>query len=267
MLALDPFLKQLLVIAEQAGALIKKFYDQGTRDGLLLAYKKDGSPFTKADQEADLLIQKGLQQLTPHIPIISEEQVPPPLTDPEDLFWIIDPLDGTKGFIERSGEFVINIALIDKRQPILGIIHVPLTGETYIAFKNQAYAIKAGAIELLPPLLLPTEGWDAIIGHSFSETDQTSVKMRQRFPLRHIFQMGSALKFCFFARGKAHFSWRFLPCYEWDTAAPQALIETLGGCFITLEGKPFLYGKPNYLNAEGFFVYASKDCKLISPFP
>lgn len=265
MIHLDPFLNRLVLLAEQAGVLIKRIYDQDHPADIVINYKEDGSPFTRADREADLLIQKGLYRLAPHIPLVSEEQTPPVLKNPEGPFWMVDPLDGTKGFIQRSGEFVVNIALIDKKRPVLGLIHVPLTAETYVAFQNQAYYIKKGQIERLKPLLPPLGEWDVVVGRPLLEEDLSFQEMKKRFPLRTIFEVGSALKFCSFARGEAHFSWRFLPCYEWDTAAAQALIEALGGCFTTLEGAPFLYGKPNYLNAEGFFVYGSKELQYFAP--
>lgn len=267
MTLLDPFLNDLIALAQQVGSLIKEIYAQGPAPDILLGYKEDGSPFTQADQEADHVIQKRLRELTPHIPIISEEQPPYVLDDLEAPFWLIDPLDGTKGFIERSGEFVVNIALIERRRPVLGLIHVPLSAETYLAFQHQAYVIKEEKIEILNPLLCPEGEWNAIIGHSCIDKTDTPERMRQQFPLQQIRRMGSALKFCLFARGEAHFSWRFSPCYEWDTAAAQALIETLGGCFITLKGDPLLYGKPNYLNREGFFVYGPKELQHFTPIP
>jgi 3'(2'), 5'-bisphosphate nucleotidase len=241
----------------EAGERLCQLYHQD----LQTFTKSDGSPVTQADQEIDVLIQRRLAQLTPEIPIISEESTfYPERLDPQSPFWLLDPLDGTRAFVKKSGEFVINLALIQERRPVFGIIHIPLTQETYLAFRGEAfYAQETRMKPLIPPSLPPQ--WTALVGSASTTVPEPF----RHFPIQQVQQVQSALKFCWLAAGKAQFSWRFAPCYEWDVAAGQALLEAIGGTVLTYQGEKIFYGsRPDYYYTKGLILYGTQEVQRLA---
>jgi 3'(2'), 5'-bisphosphate nucleotidase len=227
-------------------------------------FKEDKSPLTVADEKANAKINEYL--IGSNIPIISEENKQ---TDFEirknwNVCWIVDPLDGTKEFVKRNGEFTVNIALVKNGRPILGVIFVPVEEILYFADveKNQAFKVKfdintfdiskiMGVAEKIYPR--PTILKDKIVvgsrSHMSPETEDFVRKLKTEVEKIEIVSKGSSLKFCLVAEGQADFYPRFAPTMEWDTAAGQAICEAVGLQVISQEtNQPLLYNKENLLN-------------------
>lgn len=249
---LDSLVPSLVALAEEAGALICRIYGEEVE-----VYKKsDGSPVTRADHQSHLLLKKGLENLTPTIPIISEEDESSwAIKNP--YYWLVDPLDGTKGFIHKTGEFCINIALMHNDYPIFGLIHIPLTHETYYGYEEKAYCHKGERTASIETRSPPSQGMIFLLGgYGKRFKDQEDVFLKA-YPIDKIHRIRSAIKFTYIASGQADLYLRLDPCGEWDTAAGQALVEAAGGIMTTLDGAPFLYGKPGLINGE-FVVFGRK---------
>ena len=242
-------IERLLKIAQEAGTAILKIYNN-PEAAEKVTLKTDNSPLTLADEASHQLIEKGLQELTPDIPVLSEEgaAIPYEVRQKWTYFWCVDPLDGTKEFIHRNGEFTVNIALIHKDTPILGIIYVPVQDALYYggagigAFKRTA---AGGTI----PLRVDTAAteWTSIGSRSHAAPEEEVIL--KQFPIKHSISAGSSLKFCLVADGKAHIYYRHGPTMEWDTAAGQAIVTFSGGEVTMPDGMPFLYNKPSLLNS------------------
>ena len=231
-------------LALEAGRTILTFY----REGAVVETKADRSPVTEADRAADRLIVTGLQAADPGIPVISEESTstgPPP---PDGRFWLVDPLDGTREFIARTGEFTVNIALIEDGRPVLGVLHAPVQGETYVADGlGQAVRIVGnGAPRPISARRAPAEG-PAVIASRSHRDAETDAYIAGLGPAR-IESAGSALKFGLLARGDADIYPRFGRTMEWDTAAGQAVLEAAGGHVRDLNGRELRYGKAGFVN-------------------
>ncbi len=218
--------------------------------------KNDQSPVTLADQRAEAAIIAHLARHLPDIPAIAEEQaesrgVP---TDIPARFWLIDPLDGTKEFVKRTGEFTVNIALIDHHRPILGVVGIPVKGLFYAA-AGPGTALRfdlGGRRQPIAARTAPPDGLTVACSRSHddgADLDRflSGYKIVERKPA------GSSLKFCLIAEGAADLYPRLGPTMEWDTAAGHAVLSAAGGRVTTLDGAPFLYGKPGFRN-PGFIA-------------
>ena len=231
-----------------AGAAILEVYAQP----FAVEQKADESPVTRADQLAEDIIIARLRTVAPDIPIIAEELAAAggcPAAAPS-RFWLVDPLDGTKEFIRRNGEFTVNIALIENTRPVLGVVHAPALKATYFAGADRAFRqLDGGPIEPIAARPVPTRG--AIVLHSRSHADETRLgDYCARLPRAERRVSGSAVKFCLVAAGEADLYPRFGPTMEWDTAAGHAVLEAAGGSVTTLDGVPLVYGKPGYRNPD-----------------
>lgn len=221
--------------------------------------KADASPVTLADERAEALIVETLTAAAPDIPVIAEEGcdrdgVP---TSAPSRFWLVDPLDGTKEFLRRNGEFTVNIALVERDRPVLGIVHVPALGLTFAGAGPGTATRQEGTVAAASISARPVPPRGAVVVHSRSH--ENAAKLREYLatlaaPTTRI--SGSAVKFCLIAAGEADLYPRFGPTMEWDTAAGQAVLEAAGGSVLTPEGAPFRYGKPGFLNA-GFLARGS----------
>lgn len=249
---LDSLAPQVVTLAEKAGFLICQIY----KEEFEIFEKADGSPVTQADHQSHLLLKEGLGQLTPEIPVISEEDKSSWIIK-NPYYWIIDPLDGTKGFIHKTGEFCINIALMKNNRPLFGLIHSPLTHETFYGYRGKAWRHSQGKSDLIHTRIPPPEGMTLLLGgYGKKFKDQEDFFLKD-YPIIEIKRTRSALKFCHIAMGHADIYVRFEACSEWDTAAGQALVEAAGGIMTKLEGAPFVYGKPGLINEE-FVVFGHK---------
>jgi 3'(2'), 5'-bisphosphate nucleotidase len=253
-------------LAHRAGRAILDIYNAGSFKGehpALLTAKSDGSPLTLADIAAHRVIFEGLRQFCPDIPVVSEEDAASQVhRRPDQMFWLIDPLDGTKEFLARNGEFTVNIALVNKGEVVWGVVYAPVLDQTYWGGKRVG-AWRQTASEITPiQVAAPTNAPDirrVIASKSHLNAETTS--FIQRLGHADIIQAGSSLKFCRVAEGAADIYPRLAPTCEWDTAAAQAVVEGAGGYVYDSSGAPLRYGKPEVLNPH-FIAAAVPFAKL-----
>ncbi|MBU2711896.1 3'(2'),5'-bisphosphate nucleotidase CysQ [Zooshikella sp. WH53] len=254
---------ELKKICQQAGAAIIEIYQH---DDFGIREKLDHSPVTEADMASHQIIVEGLQQLTPEIPVLSEESSAVPFSSRRtwSTFWLVDPLDGTKEFIQRNGEFTINIALIENNHPALGIIFVPVTHEMYYA-EGQVGAFWESAEGEVQPIhvnsLLQADIVNIIASrsHMGERLSPFLSHLAEILPAINISHLGSALKFCLIAEGKSDFYPRLTPTSEWDTAAAQAIVEAAGGCIVDFNFQPLTYNTRESLLNPPFLVLGDKQ--------
>lgn len=238
-------------IAERAGAAIIGVYD-GT---YTVTQKVDESPLTCADRAAHTVIAEMLSEQFPDVPMLSEEgaAVPFEMRAQWQRFWLVDPLDGTKEFIKRNGEFTVNIALIEDGVPVLGVVYVPAQQTMYWGARGDGAFMRQGDAPALPIRVRRSSevgGLTVVMSRSHPSAElETFLK---QFQVAEALPVGSSLKLCVVAEGKADLYPRLGPTMEWDTAAGQAIVEAAGGVVSTLDGNPLRYNKENLLNP--FFV-------------
>lgn len=253
-----PITKALLKSVEQlaceAGEAILQVY----RREFTVEIKADNSPLTEADTAAHLIIARGLKALTPEVPLLSEEDTQRfNGANARGYYWLVDPLDGTKEFIKRNDEFTVNIALIAEGKPMLGVVVAPALQLTYLAAEGLG-SFKIGAdgewqaIHASPP---PLAGQPWRVLGSRSHFDPRMKAWLEALGQYEIQPMGSSLKSCFIAEGKADVYPRFGPTSLWDTAAAQAIVEQAGGRVVTLEGQPLSYATPQQVLNPDFVVW------------
>ena len=249
---MDAVIQSTTSIAEHAGNLILKWYEKGIHS---VVYKQDSSPLTQADLASDNYIRSALSDTG--IPVVSEEaDCPYSLRKDLDQFWLVDPLDGTKDFIQRNGEFTVNIALIKDKIPVLGVIHAPAAGLTCFAKKGEGAFYKEGRItKKLPCFQTPSTRTATVSRQHLSFATEEFLKMNG---IHDMVMKGSSLKFCTVASGKAMIYPRFEGSMEWDIAAGHA-IASEAGCRITdlVTGKVPGYNKPD-LHNNPFIVCSSQ---------
>jgi 3'(2'), 5'-bisphosphate nucleotidase len=215
--------------------------------------KADKSPVTDADHAAEAIIVAGLRALTPDRPVVAEEEMAAgrlPILD-GGPFWLVDPLDGTKEFIKRNGEFTVNIALIEDGRPTLGIVLAPATDTLWRGASGLGAdkSEKGGAFTPIATRTPPTSGLIAFASRSTAIYSDLDIWFRNNgLTVAERKQAGSSLKFCLIAEGKGDIYPRFGPTNEWDTAAGQGVLEAAGGEVVTTDGHPLRYGKPGFGN-------------------
>jgi 3'(2'), 5'-bisphosphate nucleotidase len=237
---------QVCELASQAGEKIMPFYHNGGD----VTFKIDASPLTAADKASHTFLIKTLEELLLGAPIISEESegATESFIDDSSLFWLIDPLDGTKEFVKRTNEFTVNIALMKYCSPVLGVVHAPALSLTYYGGREFG-AWRQAADE--PPSRIFTRGVDSSPRTVVASKDHAGPlvsAMLARLENAQLRSMGSSLKFCLVAEGKADLYLRDLPTMEWDTAAAQCIVEAAGGGVYSLNGEPLRYCKPGLKN-------------------
>lgn len=220
--------------------------------------KRDGTPVTAADDAADALIVAALGELTPDVPVISEESVEagriPSVAG--GVFWLVDPLDGTREFVAGRPDFTVNIGLVRDADPVLGVIAVPMTGEVFTGAAGCPATLRQGsepgrAIRCRPA---PAGGLTLVASRSHDSAGAVA-RLLARWRVSETRQIGSARKFCLLAAGEADVYARLGATMEWDTAAGHALLNAAGGRLVNHDGTPFRYGKPGFLN-PGFLAVA-----------
>jgi 3'(2'), 5'-bisphosphate nucleotidase len=249
-------LPALVTLAEKAGQVILEHYDGGTDVRL----KDDASPVTAADEAAEAVILAGLEELTAEgltsdWPVVAEEQVAQGVVPALDQrrFWLVDPLDGTREFLSRNGEFTVNIGLIEDEVPVLGVVHAPAQGRTWWGRAAAGAWLRDGAGERrIRVRARPAAGLIAIA--SRSHADPATDDVLARLGVAERVSAGSSLKFCLVAEGRADVYPRTGPTMEWDTAAGDAVLRAAGGRMQTLDGEPFRYRKPGFRNG-GFIAW------------
>lgn len=248
-------LPRVRAIAREAGAVIMRYYEQGIGS----AAKSDGSPVTEADLHCDRLICGALGKLTPDIPVVSEESVEagriPDVSG--GSFWLVDPMDGTKEFLQRTGSFMVNIGLVVDGLPVLGVLYGPARNELYAAGGNR------GAIEEIDgtdrPIAVRRADADGLVVVSSRQHDdpQLLARLLRGVPVKEHRRVGGPFKFAEIACGRADLYPSAHPSGEWDSAAGHAIVVAAGGTVEALDGGPLAYGKPGFLNREGFVVHGA----------
>lgn len=244
---------KILNIARQAGDEILKIYNTDFEVEL----KSDQTPVTAADIAADQLIHRLLKQLTPEIPVLSEEADSIPFSTRRhwSLYWLVDPLDGTREFIKRNDEFTVNIALIDNHHSILGVINAPVLKLDYFAWQGGgAYKAQHGKVEH-PIHSRKADPEQLVIAGSRSHASTKLKNFMDNIGNAELLSLGSSLKSCLVAEGEADVYPRLGPTSEWDTAAAQCIVEEAGGHIRQTDMSPMRYNtKDSLLNPE-FFVF------------
>jgi len=225
--------------------------------GFSTQQKANRSPVTEADQAAEALITAGLRAGAPLIPVVAEEEISAGhVPRPGRATWYVDPLDGTRDFAAGRDTFCVNIGLVRDAVPVLGVVAVPATAELFGglvgvgAWKQDAAGRRP--IRVRPP---PAGGLHVLVGHRYSDDPRLRAYLHGR-SVASVTQLGSAMKMCRVAEGVADLYPRFSRTMEWDTAAPQAVLEAAGGTLTLLDGTALRYGKPGWANS-GFVVQGS----------
>ena len=246
MLPSPDMLDAVRTITAEAGRLILTHYGKP----IPVEVKSDDSPLTQADRAAHHLLSDRLRALAPDVPVLSEESPAAEIAGREGWrrFWCVDPLDGTKEFIKGTGEFTVNVALIEDGEPVLGVVHVPVKGITYYAAKGEGAFKQVGGAA---PERIHARAADAAHLTVVASRDHAGPavgafveNLKAAGSEVDLTSMGSSLKFCLVAEGAADLYPRTVPTMEWDTAAAQAVVEAAGGTLTTLDGERLRYNKP-----------------------
>ncbi|MDB5490188.1 MAG: adenosine-3(2),5-bisphosphate nucleotidase [Micavibrio sp.] len=255
-------------VAVEAGDLTLMYFDE---DGFVADIKADGSPVTSADREAEALIIRGLNAFAPDVPVVGEESVAagniPDLAG-HDYFWLVDPLDGTKEFIKGSGDYTVNIALIHKGVPVLGVIYAPVPGELYSGCGEGTalrYMAESGSEKKIFVRDMPVEGLTVITSRGHNN-QQKIEEFLAGFKVAKVLHRGSSLKMCMIAAGKGDIYPRPGETCEWDTAAGDAILRSAGGKIVDFDGNVLSYGhaekkflNPEFVASSGFWPIPDSD--------
>ena len=251
-------------IAREAGSAILDVYDSS--DDIAVYSKDDDSPLTEADLSAHKIIVNGLQTLTPDTPILSEESSDISWSQRQQwhTYWLVDPLDGTKEFISRNGEFTVNVAMIENGVPVLGVVYAPVKDILYFAEKGSgAYRTRDGETEQIYTGKINKDQHALSVvasrSHKGAELEDWLERVSVKFSQMDLVSMGSSLKICLVAEGRADIYPRLALTSEWDTAAAQAILEAAGGVLMDAEFREYRYNqKENILNPY-FFAIGDPD--------
>ncbi|MCB9211612.1 MAG: 3'(2'),5'-bisphosphate nucleotidase CysQ [Ignavibacteriales bacterium] len=248
---------EVIKIAQKAGEDILKIYNS---ENFNIEIKEDHSPLTRADKASHQIIEEGLKKIYPEIPILSEEgkEIEYEIRKNWKVFWLVDPLDGTKEFIKRNGEFTVNIALVKNNIPVLGVIYVPVTKEIYYG----SIDVPANKIDVFGCNNLikvstnkPTDQLNVVQSRSHSGDEEKD--FYSKYQIKERLSKGSSIKICLVAEGKADIYFRGGPTWEWDTAAGHAILTSAGGKFTNKDESKLMYNK-EVLKHHGFIASSSK---------
>lgn len=256
-LDLEFLCKQCVEIARHAGEEILKIYNS-TYD---IQQKDDKSPLTDADLAAHNVIVKALSELTPDIPILSEEsaKLPFDVRKQWETYWLVDPLDGTREFIKRNGEFTVNIALIDNHKSIIGVVHVPVLNIDYFAWLDGGCYKTEKDQPTRPIKVKKLDGGKLVIAGSRSHGSEMMQAYMKNIGDADLLSMGSSLKFCLVAEGKADLYPRLGLTSEWDTGAAHCVVEQAGGYITKTDMTPLEYNTKDSLLNPFFFVFGDNS--------
>ena len=234
--------EDLLETFIEAGNVAKKISSKGVK----ISIKTDKTPVTDGDLAVDKLLRDKISNLTPNIPIISEETVNLKIKNENKNFWLIDPIDGTREYIKKRDEYTLNAALISNLEPALGIVYAPEKNRLFFSYgKNLAFEIHNGKKTILNCKKKTTE----IVGLTNSDNPSDEVSnIYKKYDVSKVVQISSSYKFCILAAGEADIYAAKARAFEWDIAAGHAVLEHAGGIITSHDGKKFLYGKENYKN-------------------
>jgi len=256
---LEKELKVSIELSKRAGEKILEVYN----NKFDVEYKEDKSPLTLADKKSNEVIVKGLKKEFSQYSILSEESKEDKTRYNNDWCWVVDPLDGTKEFIKKNGEFTVNIALTYKQITVLGVIYVPVTKEVYYASKeNGAFYEKNGVVQAIK-VSDAVKDIRLVCSRSHASERLNKLIEDNKKLITDIKSAGSSLKGCLIARGDAEVYYRFGPTMEWDTAAMQCIVEEAGAIFRQMDGSEMIYNRENSLNDKGFYIINKEENLLI----
>jgi len=253
------YIEQIISIAHEAGKIILKIYNS---DNYSQVEKSDFSPLTTADMESHNLIVRQLQKITPDVPILSEESAYIPWKQRKKWreYWLIDPLDGTKEFIKKNGEFTVNIALIKDNKPALGVVYAPVLNETWVGREGEsARKISQGKTHIIKAKPHRKGETYKVVGSRSHAGDGLNAFL-QEIDKHEFISMGSSIKLCIVAEGRAHIYPRFGLTSEWDTAAAHAVVNSAAGEVIDIKTElPLAYNTKDSLLNPYFVVRAKRS--------
>lgn len=264
----DALLQGLAEAAIEAGAAIMTVY----QSDFTVDVKQDSSPVTAADAAGEAVILAALDMLAPDIPVVAEEEAAAGrIPDTDGLFFLVDPLDGTKEFINRNGDFTVNIALIENHTPSLGVVYTPVERRLFVGDTQDGTAWSAivgedgtiGPRQRLQIRTAPSDGLAAVASRSHN-SPETEAYLDQ-FDVATRISRGSSLKICMVACGDADLYPRLAPTMEWDIAAGDAVLRAAGGTLHGPEGRPMRYGKPRFFN-PAFVAAGDVQTPPVAPF-
>lgn len=252
-MSVEQWLEPVIGIARRAGDLVMEVY----ASDFSVRGKEDASPVTEADERAEHLIVPALQALSPDVPIVAEEAVAAGrVPTVGERFWLVDPLDGTKEFISRNGEFTVNIALVENGVPVLGVVLAPALGRLFAGVRGQgAFVEEGGQRRAIECRSVPAEGLTVVASRSHGDAAALDAFLGGR-KVAALKNAGSSLKLCLVAAGEADLYPRLGRTMEWDIAAGHAVLLAAGGSVSRLQGGPLTYGKPGFDNPH--FVAAGR---------
>jgi len=266
---LETLITPVIELCRQAGAEIRSRYNElGDRQW---QQKADNSPVTQADLASHQLLSEGLQGLLPGLPLLSEESPPVGYAERESWhqYWLVDPLDGTREFLRRTGDITINIALIDDHRPVMGVLYLPLQELAYCGVPGvlaRCYDVSKGLESRPLATSKGLNGQQSLVltgrGHSNPQLNFCLQWLEACGKQVEKLECGAALKFCYLAEGRGDLYPRFRPCSEWDTAAGQAVLEAAGGALLDLQGKPVGYNLSDSLISPNFIAVADASLPL-----
>ena len=268
----NPLLTLADRVAVEAGQQILEVYNS-SRD-IAVTVKEDDSPLTEADRRSNAVIVRELARAEPAIPVLSEESEQQDFSERRgwERYWLIDPLDGTKEFVKRNGEFTVNIALIDRGKPVLGVVHVPVTGVTYLGEVGHGAGKRLNNGPVQPircHRIQPGQTALKVVAsrsHRAPELDRQIERLRRAFPNLELVSMGSSLKICLVAEGEADIYPRLGPTCEWDTAAAHAVLSAAGGTLVDTGFRELRYNQKAELLNPHFIAIADGSYSWQSHF-
>ena len=244
--------------AQEAGKVILEIYN--SPNTLKVDLKEDRSPLTEADKASNSVILSRLRKFFPGYAILSEEEKDNYERLKNDYCFIVDPLDGTKEFIKRNDQFTVNIALSYKHEAVMGVIYVPVTKELYYASKGEgAYLRHANGSTQRISVSKNKDLTSLRVVMSNSHNCAEMEELLKKYQLKNFLKIGSSLKGCMVASGKADVYYRFNPTMEWDTAAMQCILEEAGGIFRQMDNNLMKYNRQNCINIKGFYAVNCKE--------
>lgn len=258
---LEKELEVSIKAAIDAGRAIMDIYN--STEDMQVTYKDGDMPLTAADKASNKIIVEALKEKFPEFSILSEEEKDNKNRLENDYCFVVDPLDGTKEFIKRNGQFTVNIALAYKHESVMGVIYVPVTGELYYAVKGKGAFFDNGngeteRIEVSKCTDIKKLRLVMSSSHGCEQMD----KLIEKYKFDNFVKMGSSLKGCVVAKGDAEVYYRFNPTMEWDTAAMQCIAEEAGAVFMQMDDTPMRYNREDSLNAKGFYIINNAANKL-----
>lgn len=251
-----PDIRRINQIAKAAGKAILEIYE----GEIQVSTKEDLSPLTQADLASHRVIVTALKALTPELPVLSEESTFVPWEERRNWrrYWLVDPLDGTREFVKRNGEFTVNVALVEEHRPVLGVVHAPALDRTWYGARNEG-AFRQENDQPPQPIRAASECASPVrVAGSRSHAGDSLQRFLQNLGEHELLSMGSSMKLCLVAEGAADVYPRLGPTSEWDTAAAQAVVEAAGGKVTDTEMRPLEYNRKESLLNPHFLVFGDE---------